>query len=729
VFERLPDRARVRVHRQVFLMSEANRSAQIVRFGVFEADLQTRELHKNGVKVPLQGQPFQVFAILLEHPSELVTREELRQKVWPEDTFVDFDHALNTAITKIRAALGDEADNPRFLETLPRRGYRFISPVQKAIAQPASPATPEGRSAQRRKNRRWLVASAILLLLISGIGISRFSRRRPEEPLPPLEIVPLTAVPGFEHDPAFSPDGNQVAFALENADGRGIYTTIVGGEKTLRLTAGTDYSPTWSPDGRRVAFYRDLGHGTSIYAVPALGGTEQRLYTGLSSAWTTGLNWSPDGKVLALADSHGGTNHTWISLLSLADSSTRQLTFPSGPEIDYSPAFSPDGSTVAFVRGSLVGVVSDLYVIPTVGGVAKRLTFDNTWILGSPTWTPDGRDIVFSSDRGGGLSSLWRVSPTGGPLRPVVSVGVIAWSPSISPKGNQLVYQRIFFKDSLFRLSLKDETHPQSSPVPVKSDKGFNWRPHFSPDGKRFTVESNGLGHSEIWACDTVGANCGQLTSLRGTAGAARWSPDGRYIAFEFRPKERSEIYLLEVGGGMPQLLPTLPGANNGGPSWSRDGKSIYFYSDKTGEPFQLWKVSIQGGSPAQITKNGGVFAVESEDGRFLYFVKFDAPGIWKMPLGGGQEERVLPRAGGHEWFNWALTHAGIYFRDSDKSKKNDTVGVLTFFDFATGKTTTVTATDQPGGVGLAVSPDGRSILYDDKGDAESTIMLVKNFR
>ena len=683
--------------------------------------------------MPLQGQPFQVCAILLSRSGELVTREELRKQVWPEDTFVDFDHALNTAITKIRLALGDEADNPSFVETLPRRGYRFIAPVQKVISQTASPAVPEMRWARRKKNRGWLVASAILLLLISGFGISRFSRRRAEQPLPPLEIVPMAAVPGFEHDPAFSPDGNQVAFALGNADGGGIYTTIVGGEKTLRLTAGSDYSPTWSPDGRRVAFYRDVDHGTSIYVVPALGGTEQRLYTGLSSAWTTGLNWSPDGKVLAFADSHGETNHTSISLLSLADSSTRQLTFPSGPEIDYSPAFSPDGSTVAFVRGSIVGVVSDLYVVPAAGGgasgVAKRLTFDNTWILGSPTWAQDGRDIVFSSDRGGGLNSLWRVSPTGGPLRPVASVGVIAWSPSISPKGNQLVYQRMFFKDSLFRLNLKDETHPQSPPVLVKSDKGFNWRPHFSPDGKRFTVESNGLGHSEIWACDIVGANCGQLTSLRGTAGAARWSPDGRYIAFEFRPKERSEVYLLEVGGGMPQLLPTLPGANNGGPSWSRDGKSIYFYSDKTGEPFQLWKVSMQGGSPVRITKNGGVFAVESEDGRFLYFAKFDAPGIWKMPLGGGKEERVLPRAGGHEWFNWALTRKGIYFRDADKSKNNDTVGVLNFFDFATGKTTTVTATDQPGGVGLAVSPDGKSILYDDKGDAESTIMLVKNFR
>src|SRR5258707_3782295 len=111
-------------------MSNGNGSLQIVRFGLFEADLQTGELRKNGSKVPLQGQPFQVCAILLSRSGELVSREELRQRVWPEDTFVDFDHALNTAITKIRLALGDEADNPRFVETLPRRGYRFIGPVE-----------------------------------------------------------------------------------------------------------------------------------------------------------------------------------------------------------------------------------------------------------------------------------------------------------------------------------------------------------------------------------------------------------------------------------------------------------------------------------------------------------------------------------------------------------------------------------------------------------------------
>src|SRR5258708_4815406 len=130
-----------------------DRSPQIVRFGVFEADLNTGELRKNGIKVRLQGQPFQVLAILLERSCDLVTREELRQKVWPEDTFVDFEHALSTAITKIRTALGDDADNPRFVETLPRRGYRFIGPVDKAGPQASVRGAPKRRFA--RLPTRW----------------------------------------------------------------------------------------------------------------------------------------------------------------------------------------------------------------------------------------------------------------------------------------------------------------------------------------------------------------------------------------------------------------------------------------------------------------------------------------------------------------------------------------------------------------------------------------------
>src|SRR6202171_2014024 len=212
--ENLPSSARVPVHRLVFPMDEVARSAQIVRFGVFEADLQSGELHKNGAKVPLQGQPFQGFAILLEHSGELVTREELRHHVWPEDTFVDFDHALNTAITKIRLALGDEADNPRFVQTLPRRGYRFIGPVDKPSPLATSPTAPKGLFERLTAKNHWLVASTTLLALLSGIGIWRSSKNRADAPLPPIEVAPLAGLPGGQGEPAFSPDGNQGAFVL-----------------------------------------------------------------------------------------------------------------------------------------------------------------------------------------------------------------------------------------------------------------------------------------------------------------------------------------------------------------------------------------------------------------------------------------------------------------------------------------------------------------------------------
>jgi Tol biopolymer transport system component/DNA-binding winged helix-turn-helix (wHTH) protein len=706
-------------------VSSSSQSRPLYCFSIFEVDPRSGELRRNGVRLKVQDQPFHILVKLLEHAGELVTREELRSTLWPADTFVDFDNGLNMAMNRLREVLGDVPERPTFIETVPRHGYRFIAPVEKPSSHaPSERAGASKQTLERLAARARRIRSGVtLLVLLCGFGAWWFWRNRAAAPLPPIEVVPLVGLPGFEHSPAFSPDGNQVAFALHGKENSGIYTTVVGGEKSLRLTSNSgDCCPRWSPDGRQVAFSRPSDEGVAIYVMPAFGGTEHRLYSGPVSLFPRSLDWSPDGKVLAFSESRADRTHTWIGLLSLVDSTIRPLTSPSGQNLDFGPTFSPDGLTVAFVRGIVAGVVEDLYVVPAASGAPKRLTFDNCFILGI-TWTPDGRDIVFSSMRGG-LASLWRISASGGTPRPVAGVGTGSW-PSISPKGNQLVYQNEGFKSDIWRVDLRDEKHRQGPPAQVISGKGENGRPHFSPDGKRIAFESNRLGYFEIWACDSDGSNCGQLTSLRGTAGAARWSPDGHYIAFEFRPKEHSEVYLLEVGGGMPRLLATLPGADNGGPNWSRDGKWIYFYSDRGGGPFQLWKIQFKGGPPVQVTRNGGVFAAESVDGRSLYYSKLDVPGIWKMPLQGGEETRILDQPAGDDWYNWALARNGIYFLDSS-IRTNATVK---FFDFATGKKISISTSDKPPSIGLALSPDARSILYVQGESFESTIMLVKNFQ
>ena len=716
---------------------EMQGSARVIRFGSFQANLGTGELHRDGTRVPLQGQPFQVCAILLSNSGKLVTREELRQKVWPEDTFVDFDQALNTSIAKIRAALGDDSEHPKFIETLPRRGYRFIAPVNDSNVASASPATgavdvPASRTASLKT---FAALGISLLIVIAGFEIWRFSRASVEPAQPALEVVPLVSLPGIESAPSFSPDGDRVALSLHHSKTPGIYTTVIGGQNSQRLTTNpSDCCPQWSPDGQQIAFSRADGDGFDFYLIPASGGEEQRVsswpseghHVSAVARWRAivrGFDWSPNGKTLAFSDGQADKTHAWIALLSLVDSTTQKLTSPPMQHLDYGPAFSPDGSSIAFVRGIAAGVVEDLYIVPASGGEPQRLTFDNAWINSPPTWTADGREIVFSSMRGGSWT-LWRVSASGGTPRPLAGVGLDAVVPAVSPKGNRLAYMQVSGKLNIWRLNLKDEKHPEGQPEMVIPDKRGGGRPHYSPDGKRVAFESSRLGYSEIWACDNDGSHCDQLTSLRGTAGAARWSPDGRYLAFEFRPKEHSEIFILEKGDGAPRLFKTLPGADNGGPSWSRDGEWMYFYSDRGGS-FQLWKTQVSGGSPVQVTRNGGVFAAESADGKFLYYSKFERNGLWRMPLTGGEEVQVLDQPPGDSWWNWTVTPKGIYFlEESNRATKG-----LNFFEFATRKTISIAAINNRS-FGLTASPDGKSLLYAhyEPETEESSIMLVKNF-
>ena len=710
-------------------MADSGLAAVVVRFDTFEVDLRAGELRKEGRRIKLQDQPFRVLSLLLERPGEVVTREELHRTLWPADTFVDFDHGLNSAVARLREALRDSADKPHFIETIAKRGYRFIAQLHTGMptvdeSNDKSAARNKTANRSQTSGKIW-IGGLVGLVLVCAVGFSWLYRLNPDSQLARLEVVPLVGLRGFQATPAFSPDGTLVAFRQGDcAHNTGIYVAVVGGEKSLQLTddAG-DCCPTWSPDGRQIAFSRYSDDVLSIFAVPALGGTERRVYRGPASMGA-GISWSPDGRLLAFSESAADPTRSRISALSLADSSTRALTLPPAGWLDREPAFSPDGTKLAFIRSTVAGVSNDVFVMGATGGEAKRLTFDNRPIMGPPAWTSDSREIVFSSDRGV-ATGLWRISAEGGAPRPVAGpVGEANW-PSIPTKGDTLVYEQALSRFNIWRLDLKDPRHHEGPPSVLVSEKGDKMRPELSPDGKKIAFESNRLGFWDIWTCDANGTNCDRVTCLHGTAGRARWSPNGRYIAFEFHPKERSEIYVVEVPGGTPHLLPTLAGADNLSPSWSRDGKWLYFASKRGMEPFQVWRIPVQGGPPTRLTKNGGISPVESPDGRFLYYSKFEQGGIWRMPLQGGAETEVVKDIEGASWPNWGVSSNGIYFLKFGTFPHVD----IDFFEFATGKTIPIWAVEKKPGWGLSISNDGRSIVYIQNEFAESNIMLVKHFR
>jgi Tol biopolymer transport system component/DNA-binding winged helix-turn-helix (wHTH) protein len=700
----------------------------IVRFDVFEIDLQAGELHKEGRRVKVQEQPFRVLSFLVQRAGQVVTREEFRERLWPADTFVDFDHGLNSAVARLREALGDSADNPRFVETIAKRGYRFVAALQ-TTSDPDAPPSEESKEENDGVGRRspWrlrLFVSFGLSLVCASVAAVLY----PKAAAPvqaKIEVVPLMTLHGFQATPAFSPDGTLVAFRQsDGASKTGIYIAAVGGEKTVQLTSDPgDCCPTWSPDGRQIAFSRYSDHVHTILTIPALGGMEHRVYRGPDSMGG-GLSWSPDGNYVAfVASTSGDRTRSSILFLSLADYRTHEVTSPPPGYLDRSPMFSPDGKRLAFIRSTIAGVSNDIYVMFLNGGDPKRLTFDRRPIMGSPTWTADSREIVFSSDRGV-ATGLWRVAATGCIPTPVAGpVGEAKW-PSIPANGkNALVYEQGAFKSNIWRLNLRDPTHHEK-PLPIVSEKGDKMRPEFSPDGKQVAFESNRLGFWDLWTCNLEKGDCDQISSLHGTAGRARWSPNGRYIAFEFHPNEHSEIYVVEMPGGIPHLMPTISGADNLSPSWSRDGKSLYFASKRGTEVFQIWKIPVQGGIPVQVTQHGGISAVESTDGRYLYYSKFEEGGVWRMPVQGREETEVLD-IGGDDWPNWALTSEGIYFLAFAKFSHPK----IQFLDFASGKTHPVFTLDRDAGWGLSVSRDGKSLVYTQDDFAESNLMMVENFR
>jgi Tol biopolymer transport system component/DNA-binding winged helix-turn-helix (wHTH) protein len=475
-------------------------ASEVVRFDEFEADLQSGELRKAGRRIKLQHQPFQLLRVLLERPGELISREELQRRLWPDGTIVEFDHSVNTALKKIRQALGDPAGSPRFIETVPRRGYRFITPVSNGRRDMPGVAALA---------RRQILFRFRLLIATVGVLAGTYWLLRPaddarHEPV----IVQLTSYPTLEKHPSLSPDGNQVAFSWNGPEGDNfdIYVKQVDGQIPLRLTTDpdSDVEPAWSPDGRWIAFQRP---SVGIFLVSPLGGRERKV-----AEVGTEPSWTPDSKSLVFIAGGLPDRPQAVFQIAIATGERKQLTFPPrGYWGDAHPAVSPDSKTLAFTRTRQPGV-SELLLQPLAGGEARPAMQEVARIAGL-AWTPDGNEIIFASDRRG-ASRLWRVVPDGRP-RPVVAVGDPASSPALSRaesgRAVLLVYERSFAATDVHLTTLNDNGRAgalQSKPL-IESTRQ-EWHPRFSANGTKIAFTSDRAGTAQVWTCERDGSNCTQ---------------------------------------------------------------------------------------------------------------------------------------------------------------------------------------------------------------------------
>jgi Tol biopolymer transport system component len=551
--------------------------------------------------------------------------------------------------------------------------------------------------------------------------------------------VPLTSYPGVAFGPSISPDGKQLAFVWDaNTGNYDLYLKLIGVGDPIRVTTspGQDLHPAWSPNGQYLAFLRSLPEKKEIMIVPALAGTERELTDvyAMPGTWTAepteaekrrGPVWSSDGQFLAVTDGDkevsGGKYGEGVFLVKVEDGSKRRLTYPPPPDNDSLPAFSPDGKFLAFVR-YITNSVTDLFVIPLRGGPVRRLTSDRRQIQGI-SWTPDSRSIVFSSNRGGAFC-LWRVKLSGSRPQLIAAGAGNATDPFVAKDGKRIAYTDTLENTNIWRIPNPGLNGSQANPEPFIASSRRNDSAQYSPSGEKIAFMSDRSGSWQIWLCDRNGKNPVQLTALGGSVtGSPRWSPDGQWLAFDSREEGHSAIYLIRRTGGEPKRL-EVNSYEESMPTWSRDGKWLYFTSNRGG-PTQLWKRPVASGPARCVTAAVAYDAMESPDGRWVYYLG-KRPGIWKAPIAGGQGEAVPELSEIHPSRYWALTERGIYFVTQESAPRT-----IRFFSFSNRQIETRGTIQRnlvAGTPSLAVSPDEQWILYAQKDQRSSDIMMLENF-
>lgn len=607
--------------------------ADRIGFGVFEIDLEAGELYRSGIRVRLQSQPFKLLAILLAHAGEVVPKETLQRELWGTDTTVDFDHSLGIAVNKLRDALGDSAENPRFVETLAKRGYRFIAPVRWPETAEISPPAPivATSSASRSLPVAWWITAAMALACVVMGALLLF---RPPQRLP-YNITQVTYSGHIlrndmdvESLSSSVSDGTRIYFSdvMDNDNPVLAVALVANGEISyfhLPSEIGEPLICGLSADGSRLLVRSHLQAEPEqpLWIVPTLGGNARRVPNVLAHDAT----WMPDGQHLLLA--------TGSELVEVNMDGSNPHRLLSTPGLAFWLRWSPDGRRLRFTLRDVVQQTSALWEVNADGSNAHPLL--PGWSQPASeccgNWTGDGRYFVFQSSHSGRHEIwAWRESSlpswnghepwqvTGGPLD--------YQAPSTMP-GNS----RINFIGATSEFQLLRAVPHSTQFIAMGQNLSTAAMAQYSPDG-HWVAWSNTSDNS-LWRSRIDGSDRIELTTPPLRIFTMKWSPDNRRLAvMGEEPGKPWKIYLVDADGGQP--VPVLnENRNEADPAWSPDGRSIVFgrppdRMDNV-QPKAIYELNLETSKVSQIPGSEGLFSPRlSPDGRYIAAMPLDQKSV-----------------------------------------------------------------------------------------------------
>lgn len=643
----------------------------LFRFGPFQVDSVSGELLKNGIRVKLQEQPFRLLVVLLENAGELVTREELRHRIWRDDTFVDFDSSLRVTVRKLREALGDDAENPRYIETIPKRGYRFLGPAAQAGATAISPAAPPPAPAavpvvtapdavtvhKSTSAKLWIIG--LVGAAVIAIGLSAYWLTLPVRPPRVLSSRQLT-FDGHSKEAPILTDGSRLYFAV-SIDSFGPYEVAIGGGEPVRL-ATPDMSPYFfeglgaiSMDGSKLLLHTSQAYlwRGPLWVIPTVSGPGHRI----NDVTAADAAWFPDGNRIVYASGRA------LYVANSDGTESRQFLKVNG-----TPSWmrwSPDGRLLRFTVTDPLTNTTSLWQVRNDGsGLQPFLAGWNT----SPaeccgSWTRDGRYFVFQSTHNF-RSDVWAIRERPGLLQKPEPTPVQLTSGPLSFKGPQPSYDgaKLFAigvqrRGELLRYDRKSKQFtPYLSGISADTVD-------FSKDGQWVTYVA--VPDGTLWRSKTDGTEKLQLTFQPMTAYLPRWAPDGKRIAFQGISTGKAwTMYIVSADGGNLREIRPWPGD----PGWSPDGNSLVFstaplvFDPGASTRSTIQTMDLKSGQVSTLPGSEGLYGPRwSPDGRYIAALQADSNRLqiydfssrkWRQM---GDIEAAYP--------NWSRDSRYIFFR------------------------------------------------------------------